>query len=170
MKNMLSRCIYKICSTAIIAIIFCACSIMSTAGATEKNVNVRDLIGIWIQKVTWTGITESHHYQLISTGGNSIKIQYVKSTISDPGSSSEALLREINATVSAAGELTGTATYYLDRIYQLGPPKTSEIYGSVSTDNRRITLQGKTPGFSGRPGQFRWDGTFKDTVTVLERY
>ena len=170
MKNILSRLIYKICSTAIIAIIFCACCIMSTAGAAEKNVNARDLIGIWIQKVTWTGITESHHYQLISTGGNSIKLQYVKSTISDPSSSSEALLREIDASVSADGELKGTATYYLDRIYQLGPPKTSEIFGSVSADKRRITLQGKTPGFSGRPGQFRWDGTFKDTVTVLERY
>jgi hypothetical protein len=143
---------------------------MSTAGAAEKNVNAKDLIGIWIQKITWTGITESHHYQLISTGGNSIKLQYVKSTISDPGSSSEALLREINASVSADGELKGTATYYLDKIYQLGPPKTSEIYGMVSADNRRITLQGKTPGFSGRPGQFRWDGSFKDTVTILERY
>ena len=170
MKNILSRCIYKICATTIIAIIFCTCSILSTAGAAEKNVNVKDLIGIWIQKNTYTGITESHHYQLISTGGNSIKLQYVKSTISDPRSSSEALLREIDATVSADGELTGTATYYLDRIYQLGPPKTAEIFGTVSADNRRITFQGKKPGFSGRPGQFRWDGTFKDTVTILERY
>jgi hypothetical protein len=170
MKNILSRLIYKICVAAILAIIFCACGIMSTAVAAEKNVNAKDLIGIWIQKITWTGITESHHYQLIATGENSIKLQYVKSTTSDPSASSEALLREIDATVSADGEITGTATYYLDRTYQLGPPKTSEIFGSVSADKRRITLQGKTPGFSGRPGQLRWNGSFKDTVTILERY
>ena len=128
MKKLLSKSIYKICFSIIIVAMFCVCGTANISEAVENNIKAKELIGMWVHKIINSGITTSHYYQLIYTSGNSIKIQYVRSALSDPRSTAEALLREIDASVNPNGELKGTATYYMNRTWQLGPPETSAMY------------------------------------------